>query len=300
MPSFTFVSTANAFVLRGATPVFVDIRPDTLNMDETTDRGGDHAAHESAIVPVHYAGVGCEMDAIMEIADRHDLFVIEDAAPGAPGQRTGSAAGHASAILRRFSFHETKNIMCGEGGAFLINDERCVDRAEIIREKGTTAGSSSAGRSTSTPGSTSARRTCRARSSPPSSGLRWKMQTPSPLGGWPSGPDITIHLTIWKIAGALRRPIVPPDCPTTTATSTTCCSQVFRHARCSLSGWPQGDSIGFPLRAVACITIWSLDWPDRRRHDAYNNATDCLTRLPLWLGLEPRLDEVIHEVRALA
>ena len=136
MPSYTFVSTGNAFVLRGARIVFVDIRPDTMNMDETliesaiTDR-------TKAIVPVHYAGVGCDMDVIMEIATRHRLFVIEDAAQGimaAYHDRPLGSIGH----LAAFSFHETKNLTSGgEGGLLIINEEQFVQRAEIIREKGT-------------------------------------------------------------------------------------------------------------------------------------------------------------------
>ncbi len=135
MPSYTFVSTANAFVLRGAKPVFVDIRPDTLNIDETRI---EEAITERtrAIVPVHYAGVACEMDTIMEIAGRHGLYVIEDAAQGCmasyKGRKLGSI-GH----LGCYSFHETKNIISGEGGALLINSPDMVERAEIIREKGT-------------------------------------------------------------------------------------------------------------------------------------------------------------------
>jgi dTDP-4-amino-4,6-dideoxygalactose transaminase len=135
MPSYTFVSTANAFVLRGAVPVFVDIRPDTLNIDEKRIEAAI-TSRTRAIVPVHYAGVACEMDAIMDIAARHDLVVIEDAAQGIlstyKGRPLGSI-GHMAAL----SFHETKNIVSGEGGALLVNDARFVERAEIIREKGT-------------------------------------------------------------------------------------------------------------------------------------------------------------------
>ncbi|WP_455917043.1 dTDP-4-amino-4,6-dideoxygalactose transaminase [Pantoea agglomerans] len=136
MPSYTFVSTANAFVLRGATIVFVDIRPDTLNMDETlieaaiTDK-------TKAIVPVHYAGVSCDMDVIMALAAKHHLFVIEDAAQGVMSTWKGKALGTIGHI-GCFSFHETKNYTAGgEGGATLINDPALVERAEIIREKGT-------------------------------------------------------------------------------------------------------------------------------------------------------------------
>lgn len=135
MPSYTFVSTANAFVLRGGVPVFVDIRPDTLNIDETLIEAAI-TPRTKAIVPVHYAGVACEMDTIMAIASRHGLLVIEDAAQGIMSTYKGrplGSIGHMGA----YSFHETKNITSGEGGALLVNDERFARRAEIIREKGT-------------------------------------------------------------------------------------------------------------------------------------------------------------------
>lgn len=135
MPSYTFVSTANAFVLRGGVPVFVDIRPDTLNIDENKIEAAI-TSRTKAIVPVHYAGVACEMDVIMDIARRHQLLVIEDAAQGIMSSYKGrplGSIGHMAAL----SFHETKNIISGEGGALLINDGRFSERAEIIREKGT-------------------------------------------------------------------------------------------------------------------------------------------------------------------
>jgi len=135
MPSYTFVSTANAFVLRGGVPVFVDIRPDTLNIDETLIEAAI-TAKTKAIVPVHYAGVACEMDTIMEIARRYGLLVIEDAAQGVMATYKGRSLG-AIGHLGCYSFHETKNIISGEGGALLINDPALVERAEIIREKGT-------------------------------------------------------------------------------------------------------------------------------------------------------------------
>lgn len=135
MPSFTFVSTANAFVLRGAVPVFVDVRSDTMNIDE--------AKIESAITPktklicvVHYAGVSCEMDAIVAIADRYGLPVVEDAAQGVGSSYKGRPLGSIGA-LAALSFHETKNIIAGEGGALLVNEDGLIERAEIIREKGT-------------------------------------------------------------------------------------------------------------------------------------------------------------------
>ena len=135
VPSYTFVTTANAFVLRGATPVFCDIRADTLNLDESK-LAQLITPRTRAIVPVHYAGVGCEMDAINAIAARHGIPVVEDNAHGLFGKYKGRFLGTFGALATQ-SFHETKNIICGEGGALLINDRRFVERAEIIREKGT-------------------------------------------------------------------------------------------------------------------------------------------------------------------
>src|SRR5512136_1110930 len=135
LPSFTFVSTVNAFVLRGAKPVFADVRPDTLNLDET----GLEALitpRTKAIIPVHYAGVGCEMDAILDIANRRHVAVAEDNAHGLFGKYKGRNLG-TFGVLAAQSFHETKNFTCGEGGALLINDPQLVERAEILREKGT-------------------------------------------------------------------------------------------------------------------------------------------------------------------
>lgn len=135
MPSFTFVSTANAFVLRGGVPVFVDIRPDTLNIDENLI---EEAITEKtkAVVPVHYAGVSCAMDKILKIANRHSLWVIEDAAQALLSTHNGKylgSIGHMGCL----SFHETKNIISGEGGALLVNDPQLIERTEIVREKGT-------------------------------------------------------------------------------------------------------------------------------------------------------------------
>ena len=135
MPSFTFVSTADAFVLRGATPVFVDIRPDTMNIDETKIEAAI-TEKTVGIVPVHYAGVSCEMDTIMGIAKKYNLWVIEDAAQGIMSTYKGKALGTIG-DFGCFSFHETKNYSMGEGGAILIRDEKYIEEAEIIREKGT-------------------------------------------------------------------------------------------------------------------------------------------------------------------
>ncbi|MHB8987362.1 MAG: dTDP-4-amino-4,6-dideoxygalactose transaminase [Desulfobulbia bacterium] len=136
MPSYTFVSTANAFALRGARIVFVDIRPDTMNIDETRIEAAI-TPQTKAIVPVHYAGVGCEMDTIMTLAEKYGLFVIEDAAQGMMSRYKGRPLGTIG-HLGAYSFHETKNYTSGgEGGLLIINDGRFTERAEIIREKGT-------------------------------------------------------------------------------------------------------------------------------------------------------------------
>ena len=135
MPSFTFVSTANAFALRGGVPVFVDVRPDTLNLDERAIEAAI-TPRTRAIVPVHYAGVGCDMETIMDVAERHGLLVIEDAAHGLTATYRGrplGGIGHLGAV----SFHETKNVHCGEGGALLMNEARFVEPAEVVHEKGT-------------------------------------------------------------------------------------------------------------------------------------------------------------------
>ncbi len=134
-PSFTFVSTVNAFVLRGARPVFIDIKPDTLNLDER-HLESLITPRTKAIVVVHYAGIGCEMEAILPIAERHGIAVVEDNAHGLFGKYRGRYLGTFGCLAAQ-SFHETKNFSCGEGGALLINDPRYIERAEIIREKGT-------------------------------------------------------------------------------------------------------------------------------------------------------------------
>ncbi|WP_180730959.1 dTDP-4-amino-4,6-dideoxygalactose transaminase [Paraburkholderia sp. PGU19] len=135
MPSYTFVSTANAFVLRGGVPVFVDVRTDTFNLDEGLVEDAI-TERTKAIVPVHYAGVGCEMDTLMAIAKKHSLYVVEDAAQGVMARYKGRALGSIGQ-LGAYSFHETKNVICGEGGALIINDPAFATSAEIIREKGT-------------------------------------------------------------------------------------------------------------------------------------------------------------------
>lgn len=135
IPDFTFVSTVNAFVLRGARPVFIDVRPDTLNLDESRLEAMI-TPRTKVIAPVHYAGVGCEMDTIMELAGKHGIAVVEDNAHGLFGKYRGKYLGTFGAMAAQ-SFHETKNFTSGEGGALIINDPKIIERAEIIREKGT-------------------------------------------------------------------------------------------------------------------------------------------------------------------
>jgi dTDP-4-amino-4,6-dideoxygalactose transaminase len=294
MPSFTFVSTANAFVLRGATPVFVDIRPDTLNLDESKVEAAI-TPRTKAIVVVHYAGVACDMDTIMEIARRHGLLVIEDAAQGLLAEYRGrqlGGIGHLAAL----SFHETKNIISGEGGALLVNDERFVDRAEIIWEKGTNRGQFSRGTvdkytwvdigSSYLPGEIIA-------------AFLWaQMEEADAI--------TTRRMAMWdryhaafeelEASGLARRPVIPaetvhnahmyylllPDLERRTAfidrMRQAGILTVFHYV--PLHSSPVGLQVG------------------RQAGDMANTdaAGDRLVRLPLWLGLEEHLDDVIAAV----
>jgi dTDP-4-amino-4,6-dideoxygalactose transaminase len=210
LPSFTFVSTANAFVLRGAIPVFVDIREDTLNLDERLIEDAI-TPRTRAIVPVHYAGVSCEMDSINAIARRYNLRVVEDAAQGVMASYKGRALG-ALGDLGSFSFHETKNVTSGEGGSLLVNDPGLVLRAEIIREKGTDRGRFSRGEvdkytwqdvgSSFLPGEITA------------AFLLAQMEearqiTSGRLAAWQRYHELLAPL---EQQGLFRRPIVPSDC----------------------------------------------------------------------------------------
>jgi len=296
MPSYTFVSTANAFVLRGAKAVFVDVRSDTMNIDE---RKIEAAITErtKAIVPVHYAGVACEMDAIMDIARRHDLLVIEDAAQGIMSTYHGrplGSIGHMAAL----SFHETKNIISGEGGALLINDARFNERAEIIREKGTNRSQFFRGQvdkytwvdigSSYLPGEITA-------------AFLWaQMEEADIINGR--------RLAIWdryhsafadlEAAGKLRRPTLPEGCihnahmyylllPDLSTRSTVIARLKDQGIQTVFHYIPLHSSpIGKELGRVA----GSMEHTDR--------TGECLLRLPLWLGLEEQLDNVIDAVRA--
>ena len=294
MPSYTFVSTANAFALRGGVPVFVDIRPDTLNIDEAKIEDAI-TSRTRAIVPVHYAGVSCEMDTIMDIAARHDLLVIEDAAQGIlstyKGRPLGSI-GHMAAL----SFHETKNIISGEGGALLVNDARFVERAEIIREKGTNRSQFFRGQvdkytwveigSSYLPGEIIA-------------AFLWAQMeeadaiTKRRLDLWASYHQWFVAL---ENAGKLRRPIVPLDCrhnahmyylllPDITARTQFIARlkqrdihSVFHYV--PLHASPMGRKLS---RAEGSM-------------ENTENLSERLVRLPLWVGLEEHMAFVTAEV----
>ena len=296
MPSFTFVSTANAFVLRGATPVFVDIRPDTLNIDETKIEAAI-TERTKAIVPVHYAGVGCDMDAIMDIARRHDLIVIEDAAQGLLANYRGrplGGIGHLAAL----SFHETKNIISGEGGALLINDPRFIDRAEIIWEKGTNRSQFFRGQvdkytwvdigSSYLPGEIIA-------------AFLWAQMeeaeaiTARRIAIWSRYHEAFAEL---EASGAIRRPIVPPECTHNGHLYSLLLHDLERRTafidRLKADGIqavfhyvPLHDS---PFGRTAGRVAGDLSITEDVGHR--------LVRLPLWLGLEDQLDPVIARIVA--
>jgi dTDP-4-amino-4,6-dideoxygalactose transaminase len=284
MPSYTFVSTANAFVLRGAIPVFVDIRPDTLNIDETKIEAAI-TSRTKAIVPVHYAGVACEMDTIMDIAKRHHLWVIEDAAQGIMSTYKGKPLGSIG-HLGAYSFHETKNIISGEGGALLVNDECFVERAEIIREKGTNRSQFFRGQvdkytwmdigSSYLPGEIIA-------------AFLWAQMEEADL--------ITQRrITIWNLyhealqgleaAGKLRRPIVPAECQHNAHMYYVLLDSFATRTRVIKELNQQGISTVFhyvPLHLA----------PAGKRHSRVygelihtEDLSDRLLRLPLWIGMD--------------
>lgn len=299
MPSYTFVSTANAFVLRGAVPVFVDIREDTLNLDERLIEAAI-TPRTKAICVVHYAGVACEMDAIMDIARRHRLNVVEDAAQAIMSTYRGRPLGTIG-DLGALSFHETKNIIAGEGGALLCRDEVLAERAEIIREKGTNRGKFFRGQvdkytwvdigSSFLPGEITA------------AFLAAQMDAADDIG--------ERRMAIWEryhawaepheAAGRLRRPVIPAHCthnahmyylllPSLAKRTafinelrTAGVQAVFHYI--PLHSSPAGLRCG---RAQGELSV-----TDR--------ISDCLVRMPLWIGLEKDFDRVIEAAdRALA
>lgn len=292
MPSFTFVSTANAFVLRGGVPVFIDIRPDTLNIDETKI---EEAITEKtkAIVPVHYAGVSCEMDAIMDIAQRHNLLVVEDAAQGVTATYKARSLGSIG-NLGTLSFHETKNVISGEGGALLVNDRRLAERAEIIREKGTNRSQFFRGQVD--------------KYTWVDVGSSW---LPSELIAaflWAQLEEADAitkrRLALWEMYhqafrgaeadGLVRRPIVPSQCTHNAhmyylllhnlAERSQFIARLKEHAIVSvfhyvpLHSSPMGKRLGRPHGKMKVT----------------DEISDCLVRLPLWLGMEERQSDIIR------
>jgi dTDP-4-amino-4,6-dideoxygalactose transaminase len=298
MPSFTFASTANAFVLRGATPVFVDIRPDTLNLDETKIEAAI-TPRTRAIVPVHYAGVACEMDEIMDIATRHKLLVIEDAAQGIASTYKGRALGTIG-HLGTLSFHETKNLISGEGGALLVNDPRFVQRAEIIREKGTNRSQFLRGQvdkytwvdfgSSYLPSELIA-------------AFLWaQMEEADAITHRRFGIWSTYHQ--WfaesEAQGTLRRPVVPSHC-THNAHMYYVLLPTLEKRTAFIAGLKeQGTYAVFHY-----VPLHSAPMGLRlgRTHGELPHTLDAserLVRLPLWLGIEAHLAEVIHRVVTVA
>lgn len=295
MPSYTFVSTANAFVLRGGIPVFVDIRPDTLNIDETLIESAI-TPRTKAIVPVHYAGVACEMDTIMDIANRHNLLVIEDAAQGIMSTYKGRALG-AIGHLGCYSFHETKNIISGEGGALLINDEQFVERAEIIREKGTNRSSFFRGQvdkytwvdvgSSYLPGEIIA-------------AFLWAQMeeaetiTKERLQIWQQYHDVLAPL---ETSGKLRRPLIPADCLHNAHMYYILLNSLEK--RTQLISELKKQEVNAVFHYVPLHSS-----PAGRKFGRVNgtmihteNLADRLLRLPLWVGLGEQQQKVLTALR---
>ncbi|MBV7537486.1 dTDP-4-amino-4,6-dideoxygalactose transaminase [Duganella sp. sic0402] len=295
MPSYTFVSTANAFVMRGAVPVFVDIRPDTLNLDESKIEAAI-TPRTKVILPVHYAGVACEMDTIMEIAERHGLIVIEDAAQGIMSTYKGRPLGSIG-HLGAYSFHETKNIIAGEGGALLVNDPKLAERAEIIREKGTNRSQFFRGQvdkytwvdigSSYLPGEVIA-------------AFLWAQMeeadyiTARRLALWDH-----YHATLAPLEaeGRLRRPVVPDGCQHNAHMYYILLDSLEQRTQVLARMKQQGVNCVFhyvPLHSAPYGIQHS------RHHGAMDNTdhlSDRLLRLPLWVGLEEQQERVLRALR---
>jgi dTDP-4-amino-4,6-dideoxygalactose transaminase len=296
MPSYTFVSTANAFVLRGAVPVFVDIREDTLNLDERLIEAAI-TPRTRAIVPVHYAGVGCEMDAIMDIACRHGLRVVEDAAQGVMARYKGRALG-SFGDLGAYSFHETKNVISGEGGALLVNDPALALRAEIVREKGTDRSRFFRGEvdkytwqevgSSFLPGELIA-------------AFLWAQLeeaeniTRKRLGLWQHYHEALADL---EAAGLLRRPIIPAECE--------------HNAHMYYVLLADGDDRQFVLNELRKSGIFSVfhyvplhSSPAGQRYgrvhgelEVTDRQSERLIRLPMWIGLtEAQQNRIVEAMK---
>jgi dTDP-4-amino-4,6-dideoxygalactose transaminase len=297
MPSYTFVSTANAFVLRGAVPVFVDIRPDTLNID---DRKIEPAITKKtkAIVPVHYAGVSCEMDAIMAIAERHKLIVIEDAAQGVMSSYKGrplGSIGHMAAL----SFHETKNITCGEGGALLINRPEYIERAEIVWEKGTNRHQHFLGRADKYTWMDIG-----------SSYLPSELAAAFLWGQMEEAEDITqVRLNIWntyhfafessETRRRARRPIVPSECKHNAHMYYLLLPDVKSRAEFIRGLKTRGVNVVFHYIPLHSSPMGVKLGRAADRLMVTESMSDRIVRLPLWIGIEDRLPEVIEHVLGL-
>lgn len=294
MPSYTFVSTANAFVLRGARPVFVDIRSDTLNLDECLIEAAITDSTK-AIVPVHYAGIACEMDSILAIAQRYGLVVIEDAAQAVMASYRGRPLGSIGQF-GCFSFHETKNITCGEGGALLINDSRFAGRAEIIREKGTNRGQFFRGEvdkytwtdigSSFLPGELMA-------------AFLWaQMQEAEYITNRRLGLWNRYHAAFSPLedAGIVRRPSIPKECqhnahmyyllmPDLVTRSLFIEEMKTRHIGTVFHYVPLHSAPAGRIYGTFCGNMTQTDF-----------VSDRLVRMPLWVGLEDQFDELISTV----
>lgn len=294
MPSYTFVSTANAFVLRGGVPVFVDIRPDTLNMDETLIEA-TITPRTKAIVPVHYAGVGCEMDTIMDIAQRHNLLVIEDAAQGVMSTYKGKPLGTIG-HLGAYSFHETKNIISGEGGALLINDWCFAEVAEIIREKGTNRSQFFRGQvnkytwvdigSSYLPGELTA-------------AFLWAQMeeaqsiTQRRMDIWRRYHEALAQL---EEAGRLRRPIIPEGCQHNAHMYYILLESPERRTEIITTLENHGVNTVFhyvPLHSAPGGKKYGRTSGELRHTD---NLSGRLLRLPLWVGLDKMQDLIITQL----
>lgn len=290
MPSFTFVSTANAFVLRGAVPVFVDIRPDTLNLDESLVEAAI-TPRTKAICVVHYAGVACEMDAVMAIAARHGLAVVEDAAQAIFSTYRDRPLGSIGAF-GALSFHETKNVISGEGGALLVNDDRYVERAEVIREKGTNRSKFFRGQvdkytwvdvgSSYLPGEIVAAFLA-AQFEEAGSITRRRLDIWDRYHAW-AAPH--------EASGKVRRPIVPAHCRHNAHMYYLLLPSL--EARQSFIATLRERGIGAVFHYIPLHSS-----PAGQRHGradgalpVTDDASDRLVRLPLWVGIEPHLDEV--------
>lgn len=290
MPSFTFVSTANAFVLRGAVPVFVDIRQDTLNIDETLIEGAI-TARTKAICVVHYAGVSCDMDAICTLAKRHGLKVIEDAAQGIFSTYKNRPLGSIGE-LGALSFHETKNVISGEGGALLVNDASLVERAEVIREKGTNRSKFFRGQVDK---------------------YTWVDVGSSYLPGeivaaflaaqLDEATEITRRrMAIWdryhawaephESEGTVRRPIVPEDCTHNAHMYYLLLPSLAARSRFIQRLSDRGVGAVFhyiPLHSSPAGRRFARAHGELAVTDS---TSDRLVRLPLWMGIEEHMDEV--------